>query len=138
MPRLASRVIAASLLVLAVTGAAAAEPAPTPLAQCMATTATRLESHACLEAERKRADEAVAQAHRGAKALAEDLGRTTGRHDVARALAKSQRAWQTYRDAECRLAYEILMPGTGAGDASLDCAIRLARERAAALKALAQ
>jgi uncharacterized protein YecT (DUF1311 family) len=119
-----------------VTGAAAAEPAPTPLAQCMSTTATRLEAHACLEAERKRADEAVAQAHREAKAVVEDLGRATGRHDAARALAKSQRAWQSYRDAECRLAYEVMMPGTGAGDASLDCAIRLARERAAVLKTL--
>jgi len=46
-----------------------------------------------------------------------------------RTLIAAQRAWATFKDAQCRAEYMLTAPGTGAAALSGQCAIDLTQER---------
>jgi uncharacterized protein YecT (DUF1311 family) len=120
--------------------ALAAQPslAGTPLEDCYAKHANRVEVGQCLKAERVAAVDELRGTYAEAKAATGKAGAARDSEAPGKALERSQKAWIAYRDAQCRLAYEMMMPGTGAGDAANDCIIRLTRERNRTLQALVE
>jgi uncharacterized protein YecT (DUF1311 family) len=130
--RAAAAILSASLSL------AAAAQAATPLQDCYARHATRIEVGECLKKWRRAAEAELREAYDKAGAAAREAGRARDSGAPLGALQRSQKAWIAYRDAQCRLAYEMMMPGTGAGDAASDCTIRLTEERTRALRALVE
>jgi uncharacterized protein YecT (DUF1311 family) len=125
---------------LPLVAALAAQPslAGTPLEDCYAKQATRIEVGQCLKAERGVAEDELRGTYARAKATAGKAGAARNSEAPVKALERSQKAWIAYRDGQCRLAYEMMMPGSGAGDAANDCIIRLTRERNRTLQALVE
>ena len=54
--------------------------------------------------------------------------------EQAALLKKAQRAWLTYRDAQCEADYKVLAGGTAAPLALIQCRVTLTQERTKALK----
>jgi len=110
--------------------------AATPLAECDQTASDRQQLHACLEQMTKTESAALARALADARARMDQLDRATGRPNAVRALDESQRAFREFRERNCAWIAATLSPGTGAGDAALDCMIRMDRARAEELRGL--
>jgi uncharacterized protein YecT (DUF1311 family) len=49
-------------------------------------------------------------------------------------LKKAQRAWRTYRDAQCEADYKMFAGGTAAAQALTQCRVTLTQERTKTLK----
>ena len=110
--------------------------AVTPLAECYQSASDRQQVHACLERMTKTESDALAHALAAARARMEELDRVTGRPNAARALEDSQRAFREFRERNCAWIAATMSPGTGSGDAAMDCMIRMDRARADELRAL--
>jgi len=110
--------------------------AATPLAECDQTASGRLQVRACLERMTKTESAALVRALADARARMEKLDRAAGSANAVRALEESQRAFLEFRERNCAWIAATLSPGTGAGDAALDCMIRMDRARADELRTL--
>jgi uncharacterized protein YecT (DUF1311 family) len=116
--------------------AAGAAHAATPLESCYAQAGLegRRVVAPCLEAMLKDAETRMAAALAPRQAEARELAKATGRDAAVRSLATAQRQFLAYRSAQCRYIADAFDAGTGAGDARLDCLVRLTLQRAEELK----
>lgn len=119
--------VASAVFLLAVSAHAA------PLQECAATDAPM----ACLDAKLKEANrrlnDALKQAHQRIEKL-----QSEGRRSVQSAFVNSQRAFNSYRDAQCGWQAIRAEPGTSGATLVKDCQISATLERAAELEAFAR
>ena len=127
--------VLAGLLAAMIPAAAGADDA-SPLEECYSTAYTRLDVAPCLVDMLDVAGDAMAVAVAHARAGMVSLDAVTGRGQALPAFEASQHAFHAYRDAQCGWVYQSMSPGTGAGDAKLDCLVRLIRTRTAALNTI--
>jgi uncharacterized protein YecT (DUF1311 family) len=104
--------------------AEALEPS-SPLKECYATAANRIEVSRCLERQRDDANAGMARCVQAVRKQMQQL-------DAVRNLRLAVKA---FRERNCRWVAARMEPGTGAGDAALDCMIRMTRARTAELAA---
>jgi heat shock protein HslJ/uncharacterized protein YecT (DUF1311 family) len=123
-------VVAAAVLALPCFDA----PAATPIEECYQSASGRQQAHACLERMDREASSALAAALAAAHVQMQKLDRATGRGTAESALEASQQAFHNFRERNCAWVAATLSPGTGSGDATLDCMIRMARARVDELK----
>jgi uncharacterized protein YecT (DUF1311 family) len=104
----------------------------TPLATCYANIGNRARTAVapCLKAMLEEAEKDMASALAARTRDAAELAKASGRDQSARSLRASQQQFVHYRKAHCRYIMDTLDAGTGAGDAQLDCMVRLTRARA--------
>ncbi len=105
--------------------------APSPLASCYEASSGRQGVGDCLRRRLRAAEERLAAIYAVAEKEAMALdGVRDGRANNHRALVDSHNRWKDYITAECDRIAEALRPGTGSGDALLDCRVRLTLRRA--------
>jgi heat shock protein HslJ/uncharacterized protein YecT (DUF1311 family) len=123
--------VLAGLLLLAT---AAGAPA-SPLSECYAISASRVEIGPCLDRKLAEAEADLAAAVRAVRDRMTDLDRVTGRTDAGPAFERAQERFLAFREANCAWQGAQLASGTGAGDATRDCLVHMTQARAAELKA---
>jgi heat shock protein HslJ/uncharacterized protein YecT (DUF1311 family) len=106
-----------------------------PLSECYAISASRVEIGPCLDRKLAEAEADLAAAVRAVRDRMTDLDRVTGRTDAGPAFERAQERFLAFREANCAWHGAQLASGTGAGDATRDCLVRMAQARAAELKA---
>ena len=111
-------------------GAVALEPS-SPLKECYATAANRIEVSQCLERQRDNANAGMARCVQAVLAQMQELDAVRGRALTVTSFDEAQKAFEAFRERNCRWVAARLEPGTGAGDAALDCMIRMTRARTA-------
>ena len=89
-------------------------------AQCKDSVSTK-DMQDCLDAEWKKSDTELNHAYQDAmKKL---------KPDAVDVLKRAQRAWVTYRDAQCEAEYKVWQGGTAAGVAMTQCKVTLTERR---------
>ncbi|MFI5315191.1 MAG: META domain-containing protein [Myxococcota bacterium] len=117
--------------------AAGSARAKTPLEACYAASRDRLAVSACLERRVAESESALASALSAAERRMLELDAVSSGARAGAALAASQKAFIAYREANCAFAGAQLASGTGAGDVTRDCEIRMTDVRTRELGARA-
>jgi heat shock protein HslJ len=115
--------------------ATAADAPAGPLSECYAISTSRVEIGPCLDRQLAEAEADLAAAVRAVRDRMTDLDRVTGRTDAGPAFERAQQRFQAFREAHCAWQGARLATGTGAGDVTKDCLVRMMQARAAELKA---
>jgi heat shock protein HslJ/uncharacterized protein YecT (DUF1311 family) len=115
--------------------AAAADAAASPLSECSAISANRVEVGPCLDRKLVEAEADLAATVRAVRDGMRGLDRVRGRTDAGPAFERAQERFLAFREATCAWQGAQLASGTGAGDVTRDCLVRMAQARAAELKA---
>jgi heat shock protein HslJ len=123
------------LMILVCGVAASAAEAQTPLQACYAKSLNRNTVEQCLKRQLQEADTAMAEALGLARREMGEVDLATGGSQGAKALAAGQREFLGFREANCAWYAARMSSGIGAGDAALDCTIRMTRARADELRA---
>jgi heat shock protein HslJ/uncharacterized protein YecT (DUF1311 family) len=125
------RPVLVSCLLLAT---AAVAPAG-PLSECYAISASRVEIGPCLDRQLAEAEADLSAAADAARGRIADLDRVTGLPDAGQAFERAGERFLAFREANCAWQGAQLASGTGAGDATKDCLVRMTQARAAELRA---
>ena len=107
-----------------------------PLLECYEKAETRLDVGPCLDEKLVQAKQALSDVATAMKKQMTDLAEVTGRLDPVLAFDGAQREFETYRAINCAWYFELMSPGTGAGDAQKACQIKLTRYRTQELRDL--
>ena len=119
---------------LLLTGSVAAAEPQSPIKACMASSANRIEASQCLDRRLMQANAGMARGIQVVRVQMQKLDTATGRPNAVAAFEASQNAFAIYREKNCAWAAVQLQPGTGSGDATRDCMIRMTRARVAELE----
>jgi heat shock protein HslJ len=122
-------------MILVCGAAASAAKAQTPLQACYAKSPNRVAVGQCLKRQLQEADAAMAEALGLARREMGEVDLATGGSQGVKALAAGQREFLGFREANCAWYAARMSSGIGAGDAALDCTIRMTRARADELRA---
>jgi uncharacterized protein YecT (DUF1311 family) len=114
--------------------AEALEPS-SPLKECYATAANRIEVSRCLERQRDDANAGMARCVQAVRKQMQQLDAVRNLRLAVTSFDEAQKAFEAFRERNCRWVAARMEPGTGAGDAALDCMIRMTRARTAELAA---
>jgi len=123
--------------ILICSAAVSAAEAQTPLQACYASSPNRSAVGLCLERKLRDADAAMASALASAREEATRLDTVTGHAQGVKALSAAQKEFLAFRSANCAWYAARMSAGTGSGDATQDCMIRMTRTRADELRASA-
>jgi len=100
-----------------------------PLRECYEKAETRLEVGPCLDEKLAQANQELSEVATAMKKEMTDLAEVTGRLDPVLGFDGAQREFENYRAINCAWYFELMSPGTGAGDAQKACHIKVTRYR---------